>query len=141
MLSGQPDGREQAQVKLWTSRFWYNCLVGKFLYALSWQWWEIGIVHDPTGKGLLRALYAELSWLLPLASLSLVYFSQYSFAVINCNHEYSSCQWPLWLLNYQTWRWSWWLAIGVRNKGHVKDCSLTLQIFHVWFSAIFFFTA
>lgn len=115
--------------KTWTPRFWCNWLVGSILYALSQQWWEIGIVHDPTRKGRLGVLHIERSRLLPLECLPLAYFSQYSFAVINCNHEYSSSQRPLWILNYQAWGWSWWLAIGVRSKGHVGDRCLTLQIF------------
>lgn len=56
--------------------------------------------HDLTGKGKLKALYLELSWTLPLASLLLTDFNLYPFIAINYKGEYNRSQW---VYKYFSW--------------------------------------
>lgn len=100
---------------------WLAILHADCLTLLS----EVNTVHE---RGQLEDLHLEDSWTLLHVSLPLDNFNLNPFIVPN--HGYNSFQWVLWILaNYWTWGLSWkpTVAIGVRNKGGLGDCSLTLQ--------------
>ena len=71
--------------------------------------WPGGVMalHGSMGRGCPEALSTDPSRLLPCTLLPLAVLNLYPFSVVNCNCEYNSFQWVLWVLlvNYQTWGW------------------------------------
>lgn len=125
---------EQSVVSIWrisnknygyqgSSELPWLAILHEYCHTVS----RINNVHE---RRLLEALHLENSFTLYHVSLPLADFNVNSFTVLNNYHGYNSFQWVLWVkANYWTLGSSWKpkLAIGVRNKNGLGDCSLTLQ--------------